>query len=84
MKQCPSIPIYVLFFVLVGARFNFSGILPLIWGIAGVYVLGRSVGKFFGTRLGAKMSAADGRLEKFTGTKMPLALLIDNPNVTIA
>jgi len=39
----------------------------LIWGIAGVYVLGRNVGKFFGTRLGAKMSAADERVEKFAG-----------------
>jgi Kef-type K+ transport system membrane component KefB len=62
-----SIPIYVLFFVLVGARFNLAGIPPLIWGIAGVYVVGRSVGKFFGTRMGARMSGADERVEKFAG-----------------
>lgn len=62
-----SIPIYVLFFVLVGARFNLAGIPPLIWGIAGVYVVGRSVGKFFGTRVGARMSGADERVEKFAG-----------------
>ena len=62
-----SIPIYVLFFVLVGARFNLAGIPPLIWGIAGVYVVGRSVGKFIGTRMGAKMSRADERVEKYAG-----------------
>jgi CBS domain-containing protein len=62
-----SIPIYVLFFVLVGARFNLAGIPPLIWGIAGVYVVGRSVGKFVGTRMGARMSRADERVEKYAG-----------------
>lgn len=62
-----SIPIYVLFFVLVGARFNVAGIPPLIWGMAGVYVVGRSVGKFIGTRIGAKFSSADERVEKYTG-----------------
>jgi CBS domain-containing protein len=62
-----SIPIYVLFFVLVGARFNLAGIPPLIWGIAGVYIVGRSVGKFFGTKMGARMSRADERVEKFAG-----------------
>ena len=62
-----SIPIYVLFFVLVGARFNLAGIPPLIWGIAAVYVVGRSVGKFFGTRMGAKMSSADERVRKYAG-----------------
>ena len=62
-----SIPIYVLFFVLVGARFNLAGIPPLIWGIAGVYVVGRSVGKFIGTRMGARMSRADERVEKYAG-----------------
>jgi Kef-type K+ transport system membrane component KefB len=62
-----SIPIYVLFFVLVGARFNLAGIPPLIWGIAGVYIAGRSVGKFLGTVAGAKMSRADKRVEKYGG-----------------
>jgi len=62
-----SIPIYVLFFVLVGARFNLASIPPLIWGIAGVYVVGRSVGKFIGTDVGARMSSADKRVQKYTG-----------------
>ncbi len=62
-----SIPIYVLFFVLVGARFNLAGIPPLIWGIAGVYIVGRSVGKFIGTQVGSRMSKADKRVEKYAG-----------------
>ena len=62
-----SIPIYVLFFVLVGARFNLAGIPPLIWGIAGVYVVGRSVGKFVGTRIGARASNAADPVRKYTG-----------------
>ncbi|MEJ2167846.1 MAG: cation:proton antiporter [Desulfobacterales bacterium] len=62
-----SIPIYVLFFVLVGARFNLVGIPSLIWGIAGVYIVGRSVGKFVGTLVSARVSKADKRVEKFAG-----------------
>jgi Kef-type K+ transport system membrane component KefB len=62
-----SIPIYVLFFVLVGARFNVSGIPLLVWGIALVYVVGRSLGKFLGTWFGAKMSSADIKVQKYTG-----------------
>ena len=62
-----SIPIYVLFFVLVGARFNLAGIPPVIWGIAGVYIVGRSVGKFVGTQVGSRMSKADKRVEKYAG-----------------
>ncbi len=62
-----STPIYVIFFVFVGARFKIVGIPPLIWVIAAVYILGRSLGKFFGARSFAKLSGAEKNVTKYTG-----------------
>ena len=62
-----SIPIYVLFFVLVGARLNMRIIPGWVWGLAVLYVLGRSAGKFFGARLGASLSNADPVVRKYCG-----------------
>jgi len=41
-------PIYVIFFVLVGARLNVEAMPGWLWGIVAVYVLGRSTGKIAG------------------------------------
>ena len=62
-----SIPIYVLFFAIVGARFKVSGMPPLVWWIAGTYVILRSLGKFFGTYSGARISHADKNVTKYAG-----------------
>ena len=67
MARGMSIPIYVLFFVLVGARLNMRIIPGWVWGVAAIYVLGRSGGKFFGTWLGAKQSKADPVIRKYCG-----------------
>jgi Kef-type K+ transport system membrane component KefB len=60
-------PIYVLFFVLVGARLQFNS-MPL-WAavLAGVYVIGRTSGKVFGSYLGARISKSPSVISKYLG-----------------
>lgn len=62
-----SIPIYVMFFVLVGARLGISNMPPWLWIIVFVYILARSFGKIAGASLGAKISHADPSVQKYTG-----------------
>ncbi len=62
-----SAPIYVLFFVLVGARLTLSGMPGFVWIIVGLYVFFRSAGKMTGAFLGAKLTNADPVVQKYTG-----------------
>ncbi len=62
-----SAPIYVMFFVLVGARLSISSMPLWLWGIVGIYVLGRSSGKMVGAYLGAKQAKADLVVQKYIG-----------------
>lgn len=64
-------PIYILFFVLVGAKMDFSALTPFVLIIALVYLLGRTGGKFLGTRLGARISKAPETVRKY----LPYCLL---------
>lgn len=65
-----SIPIYVLFFVLVGARLGFKDMTWWLWVIVALYVIGRSVGKMLGARLGAKISNCDTNVKKYLGMSL--------------
>lgn len=67
MARGMSIPIYVLFFVLVGARLDISSMPGWVWGMAAIYVVGRSLGKMGGTWLGARFSKADDNVRKYCG-----------------
>ncbi len=60
-------PIYVLFFVLVGARLTLENMPGFLWIIVGLYVLFRSGGKMFGAWMGAKLTKADPVVQKYTG-----------------
>lgn len=60
-------PIYVLFFVFVGARLSVHGLSPLLWLLAVAYVLGRSGGKFLGAYLGARWAGAADSIRKYLG-----------------
>lgn len=62
-----SIPIYVMFFVLVGARLGVSQMPLWLWGIVAAYVIGRSFGKITGAYFGAKWSKADMSVQNYTG-----------------
>lgn len=62
-----SVPIYVLFFVLVGARLSF-GLMPgWLWLIIISYVVFRSAGKFFGAYFGAKITNSPPAVRKYLG-----------------
>ncbi len=64
-------PIYVLFFVLVGAKLNIWKVSGLLAVIAVVYVLGRTIGKAIGARLGSRITHAPETVRKY----LPLCLL---------
>ncbi len=62
-----SIPIYVMFFVLVGARLTFGVMPSWLWGIIIAYVICRSAGKFFGAYFGAKITNSPPVVRKYLG-----------------
>lgn len=63
-------PVYVLFFVLVGAELNVSFMSLPIMLLLIVYLVGRSAGKMFGATLGARISGAEETVIKY----LPLCL----------
>ena len=64
-------PIYVLFFVTVGAKLNVWIITPFFAVIALLYVGGRTLGKTIGSRLGAVLTKAPDTVRKY----LPFCLL---------
>lgn len=62
-----SPPIYVLFFVLVGARLKLTGVPFWIIVLAIVYVCGRSAGKIVGSWLGAVVAKAPATVRRYLG-----------------
>ncbi len=65
-----STPIYILFFVLVGARINIGSMPAWLWLIIAVYVVMRSAGKYFGSWIGAVLSKASPAVRRFTGMSL--------------
>ena len=64
-------PIYVLFFVLVGAKLNIWIITPFLGLIALLYVFGRTLGKSIGSSFGAWLTKAPKTVQKY----LPYCLL---------
>ncbi|MGI5058540.1 cation:proton antiporter [Treponema pectinovorum] len=64
-------PIYVLFFVTVGAKLNVWQLKPLFILTALLYVIGRTLGKTIGSRLGARITKAPDTVRKY----LPYCLL---------
>jgi CBS domain-containing protein len=62
-----AIPIYVLFFVFVGARLGLSSMEPWLWAVVAAYVVCRSVGKIAGAYLGARATRSEPVVQKFLG-----------------
>ncbi|MBL7016063.1 MAG: cation:proton antiporter [Kiritimatiellales bacterium] len=62
-----SAPIYILFFVLVGARLDISGMPPWLWILVAAYVLMRSLGKWLGSYWGGRMSKAEPVVSRYMG-----------------
>lgn len=64
-------PVYVLFFVVVGAKLNIWILTPFIAVIALLYVFGRTLGKTIGSRIGARITKAPETVRKY----LPFCLL---------
>ena len=58
-------PVYVLFFVLVGAKLNIWTVAPMFALIAIVYIIGRTLGKSIGSRMGASITKAPVTVKKY-------------------
>jgi len=67
LVQSFSSPIYVLFFVLVGARLNVSGVSLQILVLAAAYIVGSTVGKTTGALWGATYSKSVPTIRKYLG-----------------
>ena len=63
-------PIYVIFFVLVGARMDFASMPKVMWVVIFVYVLFRSLGKVYGAMLGAKISNSAPKVQQYIGLSL--------------
>jgi Kef-type K+ transport system membrane component KefB len=60
-------PIYVMFFVFVGAGIQVSNLSTIAWVLVLVYVVGRSLGKMFGSTIGAKIVRSQPKIQKYLG-----------------
>ena len=62
-----SAPIYVLFFVSVGARLSIGSLSWWMWILVVVYAVGRTVGKMGGAYLGARWAGAATTVRRYFG-----------------
>jgi len=62
-----SRPVFVLFFVMAGARLEVAHLERWMWVVVGVYVVGRLAGKTAGAALGAAWSKAASVLRRYLG-----------------
>ncbi|MDO9513946.1 MAG: cation:proton antiporter [Elusimicrobiota bacterium] len=58
-------PIYILFFVLFGAKLKISNITPYLLGLSAVYFFARTGGKMFGARFGATLAGSAVKVKKY-------------------
>lgn len=63
-------PIYILFFVLVGARLGVGNMPLWIWGLVAAYVVMRSIGKWLGSYWGGRISKAEPVVSKYMGLSL--------------
>ncbi len=62
-----STPIYIIFFVLVGARLTLGNMPAWIWALVAAYVLMRSLGKWIGAYWGGRLSRAEKPVQNYMG-----------------
>lgn len=60
-------PIYIIFFVLVGARLSLGNMPAWIWGLVAAYVVMRSIGKWVGSYWGGQISKAEKPVRNYMG-----------------
>jgi len=59
--------IYVIFGILIGARIDFKNMPMWVWGAVAIYIISRSAGKIYGSKIGGKFTKADENVTKYTG-----------------
>ncbi len=62
-----STPIYIIFFVLVGARLALGNMPLWVWALVAAYVLMRSLGKWVGAYWGGRLSRAEKPVQNYMG-----------------
>ncbi|MDZ8118010.1 cation:proton antiporter [Pontiella agarivorans] len=62
-----STPIYIIFFVLVGARLSLDNMPVWVWGLVAAYVAMRSLGKWIGAFWGGRISKAEKPVQNYLG-----------------
>ncbi|MBT8043010.1 MAG: cation:proton antiporter, partial [Pontiella sp.] len=62
-----STPIYIIFFVLVGARLSLGNMPVWIWALVATYVVMRSLGKWVGAFWGGRLSKAENPVQNYIG-----------------
>lgn len=67
LMRSVATPLYVLFFVLVGARLGFTNMPGWLWLIVVLYVVGRTAGKIAGAYIGARFSSAAPVVRRYLG-----------------
>lgn len=66
-------PLLMLFFVISGAQLDIS-VIPVVGVIGGIYIVARSIGKYFGAYFGCKIAKANPTVTKYLGlTLLPQA-----------
>ncbi len=67
-------PLFVMFFVLSGAELRFDILTGTVLIIGAVYIISRSVGKYIGAYISAKMTGCEKKIQKYLGiTLLPQA-----------
>ena len=66
-------PLFMLFFIISGSELDLT-IIPSVGLVGVVYIVVRSLGKYFGARIGARLVRADHNVQKYLGlTLLPQA-----------
>ncbi len=65
MVSAFATPFYILFFVMVGAKFELKSVTLSVIVIALAYLLGRTFGKMFGANFGSRISGAPKTVQKY-------------------
>ena len=60
-------PIYIIFFVLVGARLSLGNMPGWLWALVAAYVVMRSLGKWIGSYWGGRWSKAEKPVQNYMG-----------------
>ncbi len=75
LEQCDrwTPPLFMLFFVISGAELDLA-VIPTVGLLGVLYLLARSLGKYFGSYIGARIVGADANIRKYLGiTLLPQA-----------